>query len=69
MPDILRAWPWQCHLQKHYDEAKAQSLAWCTGFGAFDAKSQDAFDRCNFGAFVPCRRFNVETNRIQQNSP
>lgn len=49
-PDLLRAWPWQRHLNKNYDQAKAASLEWFTSFKAFDAKSQDAFDRCDFGA-------------------
>jgi len=49
VPDLLRAWPWQRHLNDHYEEAKAASLAWVTSFRAFDAKSQDAFDRCDFG--------------------
>ncbi|KAK1757049.1 terpenoid synthase [Echria macrotheca] len=48
VPDLLRAWPWQRHLGEHYDEVKAQSVEWFVGFGAFDAKSQDAFDRCEF---------------------
>lgn len=54
VPDLLRAWPWQRHLNEHYEEAKAASLAWVASFRAFDAKSQDAFDRCDFGSFPSC---------------
>ena len=49
VPDLLRAWSWQRHLNKNHDEAKAASLEWFASFKAFDAKSQDAFDRCDFG--------------------
>ena len=49
VPDLLRAWPWERHLNKNYDAAKAASLKWFTSFKAFDDKSQDAFDRCDFG--------------------
>ncbi|KAK5651017.1 hypothetical protein OQA88_2098 [Cercophora sp. LCS_1] len=48
VPDLLRAWPWERQLNKHYEEVKAADLEWFTGFRAFDAKSQDAFDRCDF---------------------
>jgi hypothetical protein len=49
VPDFLRDWPWKGHLNKNYEEAKALSLEWITGFGAFDPTSQNAFDRCDFG--------------------
>lgn len=52
VPDLLRDWPWQRHLNKSYDQAKAASFEWFTSFKAFDAKSQDAFDRCDFGADI-----------------
>ncbi|KAK0707897.1 terpenoid synthase [Lasiosphaeris hirsuta] len=48
VPDLLRAWPWERNLNEHYEEAKAASLEWFTGFQAFDPKSQDAFNRCDF---------------------
>lgn len=39
VPDLLRDWPWQRHLNKSYDQAKAASFEWFTSFKAFDAKS------------------------------
>ncbi|KAK4445273.1 terpenoid synthase [Podospora aff. communis PSN243] len=48
VPDFLRDWPWKRSLNKHYEEAKAASLEWFQGFRAFDPKSEDAFNRCDF---------------------
>lgn len=52
VPDLLQDWPWKRHLNKNYEQAKAASLEWFTSFKAFDVKSQDAFNRCDFGADI-----------------
>ncbi|KAK0721855.1 terpenoid synthase [Lasiosphaeria miniovina] len=53
-PRPLRCWPWQRHLSQHYQVAKAASREWFTGFQAFDPKSQDAFNRCDFARCRTC---------------
>lgn len=51
IPDLFRAWRWPRHLNKYYSEVRAESNQWIHTFGFFDDKSQDAFDRCDFGKF------------------
>lgn len=48
VPDFLRNWQWERALNPLYEEVKTDSLAWLHGFGFFDVKSQDSFDRCEF---------------------
>jgi hypothetical protein len=48
LPDFIDSWPWQRELNPHYEDAKRAANTWAHGFGFFDAKSQDAFDRCDF---------------------
>jgi len=52
LPDFVETWPWQRELNPHYEEAKREANEWAHSFGFFDAKSQDAFDRCEFGKFT-----------------
>ncbi|KAK7688467.1 Delta(6)-protoilludene synthase [Cerrena zonata] len=48
IPDTLRSWPWQRHLNPHYAICKSESAAWCESFHAFSPKAQHAFNRCDF---------------------
>ncbi|KAH9973606.1 isoprenoid synthase domain-containing protein [Lactifluus volemus] len=55
LPDPLAQWPWPRKLSEHYTEVKQECDAWLQSFGVLDAKSQKAFDLCNFpllGALV-----------------
>jgi Delta6-protoilludene synthase len=60
LPDFLDTWPWQRELNPHYEVAKREANEWAHSFGFFDAKSQDAFDRCEFGE---CRSVQSATPR------
>ncbi len=53
LPDFIEGWPYPRHLNQHYEAAKAESREWSQNFQPFDAKSQDAFDRCDFGTWLP----------------
>ncbi|KAL5513793.1 hypothetical protein ACEPAH_4194 [Sanghuangporus vaninii] len=48
LPDTLTSWPWPRTINPHYEAVKAESDAWFRSFKAFSAKSQYAFDKCNF---------------------
>ncbi len=52
LPDLFAQWPWPRVLNQHYEEIKPEFDEWVRGFEALDAKSQSAFDRCNFGEWV-----------------
>ncbi|THH12036.1 hypothetical protein EW146_g7845 [Bondarzewia mesenterica] len=57
LADLLADWPWSRSLNPLYEEVKAESSAWVASFKPFNAKAQDAFDRCDFGGFFfPSRR-------------
>ncbi|THH04989.1 hypothetical protein EW146_g10021 [Bondarzewia mesenterica] len=49
--DVLANWPWPRSLNPLYEEVKAESSAWVASFKPFNAKAQDAFDRCDFSGF------------------
>ncbi|KAK4215799.1 terpenoid synthase, partial [Rhypophila decipiens] len=47
IPDFLAGSPWKRVLNPHYETVKAETDAWIESFDLFkDAKSQDAFERC-----------------------
>ncbi|EJD00101.1 terpenoid synthase [Fomitiporia mediterranea MF3/22] len=48
LPDTLANWPWPRAINLYYEEVKAESRAWFHSFKAFSAKSQYAFDKCDF---------------------
>ncbi|KAK4185224.1 terpenoid synthase [Podospora australis] len=48
VPDMLREWPYPRRLNPHYEQVKAEGLAWINQFRLFDPESQDAFNRCDF---------------------
>ncbi|KAI9442056.1 terpenoid synthase [Lactarius psammicola] len=48
LPDLLAQWPCPRVLNQHYEETKPEFDKCVRGFEALDAKSQSAFDRCNF---------------------
>ncbi|KAF8888381.1 terpenoid synthase [Gymnopilus junonius] len=48
LPDTLKEWPWPRRINRHHEEAKAESDAWFRSFKAFSVESQKAFDRCDF---------------------
>jgi Delta6-protoilludene synthase len=50
LPETMANWPWGRQINPYYEEVKAQSNAWFHGFQAFGARSQHAFDKCDFGA-------------------
>jgi hypothetical protein len=49
LPDPLAQWPWHRTLNPRHAAVKLESDTWLRDFGAFDAKSQKAFDACDFG--------------------
>ncbi|KAH9033210.1 isoprenoid synthase domain-containing protein [Lactarius deliciosus] len=48
LPDLFAQWPWPRLPNQHYEETKPEFDEWVRSFEALDAKSQSAFDRCNF---------------------
>ncbi|KAI9507316.1 terpenoid synthase [Russula earlei] len=48
LPDPVAQWPWPRMLNAHYQAAKSESDNWLRDFEALDAKSQRAFDFCDF---------------------
>ncbi|KAH8979419.1 isoprenoid synthase domain-containing protein [Lactarius hatsudake] len=48
LPDLFAQWPWPRLSNQHYEETKPEFDEWVRSFEALDAKSQSAFDRCNF---------------------
>ncbi|KIN06849.1 hypothetical protein OIDMADRAFT_107833 [Oidiodendron maius Zn] len=48
LPDTLLNWPWPRRINEKYGEVSAESSAWCRSFKAFNQRSQEAFDRCDF---------------------
>ncbi|KAK7448143.1 hypothetical protein VKT23_013902 [Stygiomarasmius scandens] len=50
LPDLLDNWPFD-HNPNPNDDIVQQSAKWTESYDAFDAKAQDAFNRCNFGYF------------------
>ena len=52
LPETMAKWPWPRAINPHYEEVSAKSNAWFHGFKAFTARSQHAFDKCDFGMFI-----------------
>jgi hypothetical protein len=48
LPDPISLWPWPRTLNRYYQEAKVESDEWLHSFEVLDAKSQRAFDFCDF---------------------
>ncbi|KAH8991186.1 terpenoid synthase [Lactarius akahatsu] len=48
LPDLFAQWPWPRLSNQHYEETKPEFDEWVRSLEALDAKSQSAFDRCNF---------------------
>ncbi|KAL0947618.1 hypothetical protein HGRIS_013708 [Hohenbuehelia grisea] len=48
LPDTLSRWPWQRHLNPHYEKIKMESDSWVEGFGLLEPAPQMAFNACNF---------------------
>ncbi|KAF9460417.1 terpenoid synthase [Collybia nuda] len=51
LPDLLANWPFNPEPNPCQDIV-AQSAAWVESFKPFDAKAQNAFNRCKFGIFA-----------------
>ncbi|KAJ7110784.1 isoprenoid synthase domain-containing protein [Mycena crocata] len=49
LPETMAKWPWPRAINPHYKEVSAESNAWFYAFKPFNAKSQYAFDKCDFG--------------------
>ena len=49
LPETMADWPWPRAINPYYKEVSAQSDAWFHSFKAFSARSQKAFDKCDFG--------------------
>ncbi|KZT23360.1 terpenoid synthase [Neolentinus lepideus HHB14362 ss-1] len=49
LPETMSNWPWPRAINPRYEEVSAQSNAWFHSFKAFTQRSQDAFDKCDFG--------------------
>lgn len=49
IPDMLASWPWQRKMNPLYAELSAESNVWLRSFSPFTAKSQDAFEKGDFG--------------------
>ncbi|KAJ3514441.1 hypothetical protein NLJ89_g2384 [Agrocybe chaxingu] len=66
IPDTLRNWPWPREINPHYEECKRESAAWVEKFGAFSAKAQKAFNKCDFNllASLAWSRVNRDGCRI-----
>ena len=48
IPGMLAGWPWQRRINPLYEEVAAEGNAWVWSFSPFNAKSQHAFERCDF---------------------
>ncbi|KAL0568290.1 hypothetical protein V5O48_013701 [Marasmius crinis-equi] len=66
LPQTLRTWPWQRRINPFHDSCKEESDSWIGSFGAFDQKSQRAFERCNFAllASLAYPLLNKDGNRL-----
>jgi Delta6-protoilludene synthase len=51
LPDLLEDWPFD-HDPNPCDYIVEESARWTESYGAFDEKTQQAFNRCNFGYFA-----------------
>jgi len=69
LPDPLVQWPWQRTLNPYYADVKPESDTWVRGFEAIDAKSQRAFDLCNFCEPWTLIIFLQATDRILHSAP
>ncbi|KAF9031643.1 terpenoid synthase [Hymenopellis radicata] len=52
LPDLMAGWPFKTIPNPNSEEINAASKAWVESYGAFNAKAQHDFNRCNFGAFA-----------------
>ncbi|KJA22852.1 hypothetical protein HYPSUDRAFT_138665 [Hypholoma sublateritium FD-334 SS-4] len=60
LPDTLRFWPWQRHINPHYSACKKASSEWCESFKAFSPQAQRAFNKCDFnGCRIGCDLMNL----------
>lgn len=48
LPDFQADWNWPRRLNPHTDEIRQESSDWAASFGAFSARAQKSFDKCNF---------------------
>ncbi len=48
MPDLLRNFPWNKGLNKHYTEAKAESDAWLESLRPFSSKGHQIYNGWDF---------------------
>ncbi|KAL0565794.1 hypothetical protein V5O48_016225 [Marasmius crinis-equi] len=66
LPLVLRDWPWQRRLNPYHETCKGESATWIRSFGAFDQRSQRAFERCDFAllASLAYPLLNKDGNRI-----
>ncbi|KAG1902522.1 terpenoid synthase [Suillus fuscotomentosus] len=53
LPDTMVNWPWPRTINPHYEDVKAEVDASFRDFKALSPKSQEAFDKCDFGATYP----------------
>jgi hypothetical protein len=52
LPDLLAEWPFEATLNPYHKTVPSASSEWIESFHAFDARAQDAFNRCKFGFFA-----------------
>lgn len=64
LPDFIDSWPWKRELNPHYEEVKKEANAWAHSFGFFDAKSQNAFDRCDFCEYLAIPPVDTPANTV-----
>ncbi|KAL0579187.1 hypothetical protein V5O48_002809 [Marasmius crinis-equi] len=66
LPLTLRGWPWQRRLNPTYESCKKESAVWISSFGAFDQRSQRAYERCDFSllASLAYPLLNKDGNRV-----
>lgn len=47
IPDIFDGWRWKTSRNPHYEEAKAESLAWFRSFEDFYKENEDSIEGCD----------------------
>ncbi|KAK4187368.1 terpenoid synthase [Podospora australis] len=65
LPNFIRNWPWQRRINPHYEQVKRAGRDWMAGFDFFDAKSQDAFERCDFARLAALTQPDVDAAALR----
>jgi hypothetical protein len=55
LPDTMTNWPWHRTINPHFEDVKAEVDVSFRDFKALSPKSQEAFDKCDFGStYLTC---------------